>query len=472
MTEKISSAVYLARRQALASQLGPHDVAIIPTSVEQVRNRDSSFPFRHDSYFHYLTGFTEPNAYLVLFSNARTVLLLQPKDMEREIWDGYRLGPEAAPLTLGVDEAHSIADIDTLIPRFLENTSSVWYPFNVHAGLTQKIEHWLTFVQAKSRSGVRVPGQFRDICSLLDEMRLIKDEREQSIMRTAARISAEAHIRAMKYCSNSLRSGQTIREYHLEAEILHEFRHSGADFPAYSSIVAAGANACVLHYRADKAIIRPGELVLIDAGCEYAGYAGDITRTFPADGRFTKPQRALYEVVLESQHAAVQATHAGALFTDPHLAALRVLAKGLLDLKILNANVHGGVDDVLEHKHYFPFYMHRTSHWLGMDVHDSGSYVEPVTAQDPHLTQRATTTSNSTPTCTNGNSPPQSRVLRPGMVLTLEPGLYVRASRDVPLEFHNLGIRIEDDALVRERDCELISRAVPVDPLEIERLMN
>ena len=442
--------IYSDRRARLAKLLGQDGVAIIPTAPEQQRNRDSNFLYRHDSYFYYLTGFTEPNAYLLIFSDGRSVLFCQPKDMEREIWDGYRLGPEEAVKTLGLSNAHSVNVLSTELPPLLENKSSLWYPFSTHKGLTAQIDQWLSVVQSKARAGIRAPSQLRDVCLLLDEMRLIKDTHEVELMRAAGRISAAGHIKAMQFCSSSIKSNQRIYEYQLEAELLYEFRRSGSEFTAYSSIVASGANACVLHYRADKAPINNGELVLIDAGCEYASYAGDITRTFPANGVFTKAQRAVYDVVLESQYAAVSCTHNGALFTDPHQAALKVLAKGLLDLRILDSNKCGNPDDVLTNKTNFPFYMHRTSHWLGMDVHDCGSYTEPA-----NETQNASS----------------SRVLREGMVLTIEPGLYIRPSPDVPEVFHGIGIRIEDDALVTGAGCELLSRDVPVDPLQIEKLM-
>jgi len=295
-------------------------------------------------------------------------------------------------------------------------------------------------------------------------MRLIKDVHEQDTMRRAARISAQAHIRAMQTSAHMLRAGQDVREYHLEAELLHEFRKHGSQFPAYTSIVAAGANACVLHYRADTAPVRSGDLVLIDAGCELDGYASDITRTFPANGVFSPAQRDVYNLVLASQEASIAATLPGARFIDPHEAVVNVLSQGLLDLGLLNARQHGTVDDVIEKRAYFRYYMHRTSHWLGMDVHDCGSYVEPSelgqvsTRQDPLSGETIT------------NRP--SRILREGMVLTLEPGLYIRPADDVPEAFWNIGIRIEDDALVTANGCELMSRDVPVSVAEIEALMR
>jgi Xaa-Pro aminopeptidase len=283
-------------------------------------------------------------------------------------------------------------------------------------------------------------------------------------MRRAAQISAGAHVRAMQLCARMLREKQDVREYHLDAELLHEFRRHGSQYPAYGSIVAAGANACVLHYRADNAPIRDGELVLIDAGCELDGYASDITRSFPANGKFSGPQRALYELVLASQEAAIAATQPGARFTDPHEATVKVLTQGMLDLGLLDRNQVGTLEDAIEHRHYFAHYMHRTSHWIGMDVHDCGSYVEP--SEIGQISERRDPLSGET----LQNRP--SRILRPGMALTIEPGLYVRPSDHIPREFWNIGIRIEDDAIVTADGCELITRDVPVAANAIEALMR
>ncbi|MDD2545415.1 MAG: aminopeptidase P N-terminal domain-containing protein [Burkholderiaceae bacterium] len=464
MTAISAQAVYADRRARLAAQLGPDDIAIIPTAPERARNRDSEFLYRFDSYFYYLTGFTEPQAWLVITGDGRSTLFCQPKDLEREIWDGYRLGPEAAPAHLGVDAAVSVAELDQRLPRLLENRQAVWYPFAIHTGLESRVAGWLGAVRARVRFGALCPEVQHDLCRLLDEMRLIKDAHEQAVMRRAAQISAGAHVRAMQRSAAMLGAGQPVREYHLDAELLHEFRQHGSQYPAYSSIVAAGANACVLHYRADNAPVRDGELVLIDAGCELDGYASDITRTFPANGRFTGPQRALYDLVLASQEAAVAATRPGARFTDPHEATVKVLTQGMLDLGLLDKNQHGTLDDAIENRHYFAFYMHRTSHWLGLDVHDCGSYVEP--SERGQTSERQDPLSGETIT----NRP--SRILRPGMVLTLEPGLYVRPSDSVPPAFWNIGIRIEDDAIVTETGCELITRDVPVEADAIEALMR
>ena len=458
------SSVYAQRRAALARHLGPGGIAIVPTAPERQRNRDSDYLFRPDSYFYYLTGFSEPNAWLVLTGEGESTLFCQPKDMEREVWEGYRLGPQAATQELAIDTAWPVGELDTRLPRLMENRSAVWFPFATHQGLAERVEGWLASVRARVRFGALCPLQQNDLCGPLDEMRLFKDAHEQDVMRRAAQISAGAHIRAMQRSAAMLRAGEDVREYHLDAELLYEFRRHGSQYPAYSSIVAAGANACVLHYRADVAPVQGGELVLIDAGCELDGYASDITRTFPANGKFTGPQRELYNLVLASQVAAVNATRAGARFTDPHDATVAVLSQGLLDLGLLDKNKHGSAQDVVASRAYFPFYMHRTGHWLGMDVHDCGSYVEPGEAGQ--------TSERRDPLSGETILDRPSRILRPGMVLTIEPGLYVRAAPGVPEAFHGIGIRIEDDAIVTDSGCELISRGVPVDPDEIEALMR
>ncbi len=458
------TSIHAQRRARLAALLGPGGIAIIPTAPVVARNRDSDFPYRHDSYFYYLTGFTEPGACLVLTNEGHTTLLCQPKDPEREIWDGYRLGPQAAVQALGVDEAYSSAETDSRLPHLLENRTTVWFPFATHAGLAARVDGWLGQVRTRARTGVLCPASQSDVCQLLDEMRLVKDTHEQDIIRRAGAISARGHVRAMQRSARMLRAGEDVREYHLDAELLHAFREAGSQFPAYTSIVAAGANACVLHYRAGDAAIRAGELVLIDAACELDGYASDITRTFPANGRFSGPQRALYELVLASQKAAIAATHAGARFDAPHDAAIAVLAQGMLDVGLLDGNKVGSAQDVIDQRAYFPFYMHRTSHWMGMDVHDCGNYVEPAQADQvsEHVDALTGQTVLRRP----------SRILHPGMVLTIEPGIYVRPAEGVPERFHHIGIRIEDDAIVTADGCELVTRDVPVEPDTIEALMN
>jgi Xaa-Pro aminopeptidase len=460
----MNTALYKSRRNELARRIGANGIAILPTAPEQQRNRDADFLFRHDSYFYYLSGFTEPRAWLVVQGNGHTTLFCNPKDLEREIWDGIRVGPEAAPGLLGVDAAFSVNALDAQMPGLLDGRDAVWFPFATHKGLESRVDGWLGGLRARVRYGALTPETQRDLCGPLDEMRLIKDASELSTMRRAAQISAGAHIRAMRLSAQMLREGKEVREYHLDAELLHEFRRQGSQYPAYGSIVAGGANACVLHYRADEGLVRDGDLVLIDAGCELDGYASDITRTFPANGTFSGPQRALYELVLASQEAAVAVTRAGARFTDPHEATVKVLAQGMLDLGLLDKSKVGSLEDVIEKRAYFQFYMHRTGHWLGMDVHDCGAYTEP--AELGNKTERKDALTGETLI-----SRP-ARILQPGMVLTVEPGIYVRPAEGVPTAFHNIGIRIEDDAIVTDTGCELISRGVPVDPDEIEALMR
>ena len=464
MNSDTPSSLYAKRRATLAAQLGKGGIAIIPTAPEQQRNRDSDFLYRADSYFYYLTGFAEPHGWLVVTGDGQTTLFCNPKDLEREIWDGIRLGPQAAPDVLGVSTAFSVAELDVQMPKLLDNRSVVWFPFATHKALETRIDGWLQSLRARIRYGAVAPDQQRDVCTLLDEMRLIKDASEQATMRRAAQISAGAHIRAMQLSAKMLREGKQVREYHLDAELLHEFRRQGSQYPAYGSIVAAGANACVLHYRADAAPVRSGELVLIDAGCELDGYASDITRTFPANGKFTGPQRELYDLVLASQEAAVAATKAGARFTDPHEASVKVLAQGMLDVGLLDKNKVGSLQDVIDNRSYFQFYMHRTGHWIGMDVHDCGAYLEPSQLGQTSTRKDALTGD------TIIDRP--ARILHPGMALTIEPGIYVRPAPSVPEKFHNIGIRIEDDAIVTEKGCELISRGVPVKADEIEALMR
>lgn len=460
----LADSVYAQRRARLASQLGEGGIAIIPTAPECVRNRDSHYPYRHDSYFYYLTGFREPNACLVLAADGSSTLFCQPKDMEREIWDGYRLGPEEAVRTLGVTAAYSVQTLDEQMPALLHNAACIWWPFATHTGLAARVDGWLSQVRARVRSGVLCPPMQGDVCTLLDEMRLLKDGHELDILRRAAAISARAHIRAMQRSARMLRMGQDVYEYHLDAELLHEFRQSGASGVAYESIVAAGPNACVLHYRADKAPVRSGELVLIDAGCELEGYASDITRTFPANGRFSAAQRDLYDLVLHAQRAAVDATRPGNRFTAPHEAAVAVLAQGMLDVGLLDKSRYGNAQDVIAQRAYFQFYMHRTGHWMGMDVHDCGDYVEP---SERHMVETRIDALSGQSVTTR-----PSRILRPGMVLTLEPGIYVRPAPGVPEHFHHIGIRTEDDAVVTQQGCELITRGVPVEADAIEALMR
>jgi Xaa-Pro aminopeptidase len=438
---------YQDRRQRLAQMIRERGggVAVIPTAPEVIRNRDAHYPYRWDSYFYYLTGFTEPDAVLVMSvdrTGAESTLFCRDKNEEREIWDGYRFGPELARERFGFDRSESITKLDESLPKLLADRPAIFTPVGASPEHDQATARWLNAVRAQARTGVSAPGQVCDVRGLLDDMRLVKDAHEIEVMRRAAKISAAAHVRAMKFC----KPGRF--EFEVEAEIEHEFRMGGSRAPAYGSIVASGRNACVLHYRANDAQLAKEDLLLIDAGCELDGYASDITRTFPVSGKFSGPQRVLYDIVLEAQSAAIAATRPGNRFIDPHNAAVKVLAQGLIDCGLLT----GSVDAAVESGAYRRFYMHRTGHWLGMDVHDCGEYREPGEAAH------------------EGEKP--WRILRPGMVLTEEPGLYVRASDDVDPRFHDIGIRIEDDALVTESGCEILTSDVPKSADEIESLMR
>jgi len=437
MTEQtqIDAKIYARRRARLAATLGD-GVAIVPTAPERIRNRDAHYPYRYDSYFYYLTGFREPEAVLVLSGGTRprSILFCREKNPEREIWDGYRHGPEAAKEKFGFDEAFSQSDLDVRLPDLLADRPSVHAHLGSDALWDARVLGWINVVRNRARSGVAAPGEILDVHRLIDDMRLIKDEYEQTLMRRAGVISGAAHQRAMQAASPG------VGEYEIEAVLQHEFRRNGAQAPAYTPIVAAGAHACVLHYVENSGMLADGDLLLIDAGCELDGYASDITRTFPVNGRFNGPQRAVYELVLAAQAAAIAAVHPGAHWNAPHDAAVAVLAQGFIDLKLLE----GTLAAVLEQETYKQFYMHRTGHWLGLDVHDAGDYK------------------------VNG----AWRELQPGMVLTIEPGCYIRPGPGVPAVFANIGVRIEDDALVTAQGCEILSASAPKSVADIEALMR
>ncbi|MGX8883777.1 aminopeptidase P N-terminal domain-containing protein [Methylovorus sp. SPW-M1] len=424
-----------SRRATLASRMG-RGVAIIPTAAEALRNRDTHYPYRYDSYFYYLTGFTEPEAVIVVIAGdtPKSILFCRDKDMEREIWDGFRHGPAGALAEFGVDEAYSISELDTRIPALLANQPELYFSLGADAAWDQRVTGWINQLRSQGRAGVSAPAAIRDVRALLDEMRLIKSPQEIATMRRAAVISAEAHARAMQ----ATRPGK--HEYEIEAELLHTFYRHGSQYPAYTSIVAGGANACVLHYIANNAPLNDGDLLLIDAGCELDGYASDITRTFPVNGRFSGAQKDVYELVLAAQYAAIAQVNPQSHWNAPHEAALKVLAQGFIDLGLC----HGTVDAVLESGDYRQFYMHRTGHWLGLDVHDAGEY----------------------------KLDGEWRTLQPGMVLTVEPGCYIRPADSVPEAFWNIGIRIEDDALVTAEGCDIITEAAPKTVAAIEELMR
>lgn len=443
-------AVYAKRRQKLAQQLKKQGggVALVQSGLEVMRNADADYPFRSDSYFYYLTGFPEPEACLALAvapnGDSRSFLFCRAKNEEREIWDGFRFGPAAAKERFGFDAAFAIDDLEDGLNEMLANQPSVFLRLGADESLEGAVAEVLKTLRGKVRLGVSAPHAVVDISHALNEQRLIKDKHELDTMRRAAKISALAHQRAMETC----RPGQY--EYEVEAEILYQFRKHGSEAPAYGSIVAGGANACVLHYRSNDAKLNDGDLLLIDAGCELDCYASDITRTFPVNGKFTSPQQAVYEVVLNAQHAAIDATKAGARFNDPHDAAVNVLTQGLIDLKLLKMDF----SEAIEKKAYSRFYMHRTGHWLGMDVHDCGSYRDPSAKPS------------------DGVAPHTSRKLEPGMVLTIEPGLYIRPGKGVPAKFENIGIRIEDDAIVTAKGREVYTAAAPKTVDEIHAVMK
>ena len=423
------------RRHALQLRMGK-GVAIIPTAPARIRNRDSEYLYRFDSYFYYLSGFPEPEAVLVLVAGdqPKSILFCRERDPQRELWDGVRSGPEGAKAVWGVDEAFPIGALDEQMPRLLANQPALHYAPGADSVWDARIVGWLNVVRAQTRTGVEAPAEIHDLRKTLDEMRLIKDDSELALMRRAAAISAAAHERAMR----ATRAGRS--EYEIEAELLYEFRRRGSQYPAYTPIVAGGANACILHYRENSARLADGDLLLIDAGCELDGYASDLTRTFPVNGRFSGPQRDIYELVLAAQAAAIAAVKVGNRWDGPHNAAVSVLARGFVDLGLCR----GSVEKVMETEDYKRFYMHRTGHWLGLDVHDAGEY----------------------------KSGGEWRRLEPGMTLTVEPGCYVRPAEEVPKAFWNIGVRIEDDVVVTAEGCEVLTAAAPKSIRDIEALVG
>jgi Xaa-Pro aminopeptidase len=432
---------YADRRARLAAQMQPGAVAVLGTAPEVARNSDTHYPYRHDSHFYYLTGFTEPEAVVAIIAGPqpKSVLFCRAKNPDMEIWEGFRYGPEAARTAFGFDEAYPIEELDAQMAKLLENAPAVFHPLVHGTELDGRIKQWIRTVRAKARTGVTAPAVAHDLLVLVDEMRLFKESAEQVLMQRAADISSGAHARAMRMTKPG------VMEYEVEAELLYEFRRHGAQFPAYSPIVAAGANSCVLHYTANDRRINEGDLVLIDAGCEFGGYAADITRTYPASGRFSAAQKELYELVLAAQAAAIGAVQPGKPFLGVHEAALNVLVQGMLDLKLITK--FSNVGDAIAERAHAPFYMHGTSHWLGMDVHDVGAYRDLSVAERP------------------------SRPLQAGMALTVEPGIYVRPAEGVPEQFWNIGIRIEDDVVVTPGGCTVLSTA-PKAVADIEALMK
>lgn len=434
----MSHQAFVARRQRLLTQIG-NGVAILPTAPERVRNRDTHHPYRFDSYFWYLTGFPEPDAVLVLVggqgdSKPQSLLFCREKDATREVWDGFRYGPEAAQTAFGFDAAYPISELATRLPDLLANRAALWHSLGVDVEWDQRLGGVINTLRGQARKGLRPPSAVQDLHAALDAMRRVKDGHEMDWLRQSCAIACAGHVRAMRMARGGM------AEYELEAELTYAFRRRGADAHAYSPIVASGASACILHYTENNRLLGEHSLVLIDAGCELQGYAADITRTFPVSGRFSGPQREAYEIVLAAQTAAFAAIRPGAAFIDYHDAAVRVLTQGMLDLGLLQ----GSLDGLIEAGAYQRFYMHRTGHWLGLDVHDAGEY------KDGDDWVR----------------------LRPGMTLTVEPGLYIPPAADVPAHLHGMGIRIEDDVLVTAHGLENLTAAAPKTVAEIEAVMG
>ena len=435
-TTGIPAQGYARRRRQLMRMAGEDAILVLPSAPERVRSRDTHYPYRQDSDLWYLTGFDEPEAVLVLVPGRRhgeALLFCRERDPEREGWDGPRAGPEGAVEAFGMDDAYPIDDLDEILPGLLEGRTRVYYHFGRDTEFDLKLIGWLNRVRAQVRMGAQPPHEFLELGHLLDEMRLFKSRDELKLMRRAAKISVQAHAAAMR----AARPG--MYEYELQAELERVFRAADAQ-PAYESIVGAGANACVLHYRANRGQARDGDLVLIDAGAEYRGYAADITRTFPANGRFTREQRALHDLVCAAQAAALAQARPGVAYEAGHHAAVETLTEGLLRLGLLKGRLEKAVAD----GHYKRYYRHKTGHWLGLDVHDVGDY----------------------------RIDGESRLLEPGMVFTIEPGLYVPADdTTVPAKWRGIGIRIEDDVAITADGHEVLTEGLARDAGEIEAFM-
>ncbi|MGH8653221.1 MAG: Xaa-Pro aminopeptidase [Gammaproteobacteria bacterium] len=425
------------RRKQLMDIMNIGGIAILPAATVKIRNRDVAFPYRPDSDFFYLTGFPEPEAVAVLIpeqAQGEFIVFCREKNPERETWEGPCAGLDGVCERYGADDAFPISDIDEILPGLIEDKERIYYSMGQDIDFDQRVMKWVNEVRSRVRRGVTAPGEFIVLSHVVHEMRLCKSRQELNVMRRAAKIGAAGHRRAMQVCRPGL------KEFELEAELLHEFMRNGSRAPAYPSIVASGENGCVLHYTANRDVLKEGDLVLLDAGAEYDGYASDITRTFPVNGRYSTPQKEVYEWVLAAQTAAIEKAKPGNHWYDPHQAAVRVLTKGLVEMGILK----GRPAKLVKEEAYKPFYMHRTGHWLGMDVHDVGAYK------------------------LNG----EWRMLEPGMVLTVEPGLYLRAgTKGLAKRWWDIAIRIEDDLLVTKEGNEVLSAEVPKTVAEIESWM-
>ncbi len=432
----IEAREFTRRRKQLMRIIGDDAICIVPAAPERVRNNDSHYPYRQDSDFHYLTGFPEPDAVLALIpgrEHGEAILFCRERDPEREAWDGARAGQEGAVSAYGMDDAFPIGDIDDILPGMIEGRSRVYYHFGRDAEFDIELIGWVNRVRAQIKRGARAPHEFVALGHILHDLRLYKTRDELRLMRKAARIAAAAHVRAMR----ATRPG--MNEHEIEAELLHDFRRQGA-VASYEPIVGGGANGCVLHYRANSAVLNDGDLLLIDAGAEYECYASDITRTFPVNGKFSAEQRSLYDIVLAAQRAAIAQIRPGNAFGAYHDAAVRVITAGLIKLGLLKGSVEKNIRELS----YQRFYMHKTGHWLGLDVHDVGDY----------------------------RVDGEFRELEPGMVLTVEPGIYIAPdAKGVVAKWRGIGIRIEDDVVVTRGEPEVITASVPNDPDEIETLM-
>ncbi|EQM81268.1 Xaa-Pro aminopeptidase [Pseudomonas stutzeri] len=435
---RIPKAEYARRRKALMAEMEPNSIAILPAAPMYIRNRDVEHIYRQDSDFQYLSGFPEPEAVIALIpgrEHGEYVLFCRERDPARELWDGLRAGQDGAVAEYGADDAFPIGDIDDILPGLIEGRSRVYYAIGSNQEFDHRLMEWINTIRSKARQGAQPPNEFVALDHLLHDLRLYKSANEVKVMRAAAEISARAHVRAMQ----ASRAG--LYEYHLEAELDYEFRKGGAKMPAYGSIVAAGKNACILHYRENDAVLKDGDLVLIDAGCEIDCYASDITRTFPVSGRFSAEQKAIYELVLAANEEAFKHIAPGKHWNEAHEATVRIITAGLVDLGLLQ----GDVEDLIASEAYKPFYMHRAGHWLGMDVHDVGDYK------------------------VGG----EWRVLEPGMAMTVEPGIYIAAdNQDVAKKWRGIGVRIEDDVVVTRTGCEILTGGVPKTVAEIEALMS
>jgi Xaa-Pro aminopeptidase len=423
------------RRDQLMRMVGKGGIAILPSAPVRVRSRDVEYRFRQDSDFYYLTGFAEPDAVAVLVPgrpNGEYILFCRDRDPDKELWDGGRAGPDGAIEHFAADDAFPIDDIDDIIPGLVEACSRVYYTMGLYSDFDARIAEWINSLRSRGSRGVHTPQEFIALEHLLHDMRLYKSRAEVAAMRRSAKVAVKAHERAMR----SVRPG--LFEYEVEAEYRHEFRRNNA-WVSYSPIVGSGRNSCTLHYVENSAELQDGDLLLIDAGCELDYYASDITRTLPVSGRFTPEQRAVYEIVLEAQLAAIDKTRVGNHWNDPHDAAVRVITRGLKKLGFLE----GTLARLIRDNAYLPFFMHRTGHWLGMDVHDVGDY----------------------------KVGDQWRQLESGMVTTVEPGIYLPAGSKVPARFRNIGIRIEDDVVVTPAGPDVLSKGLVKEPDAIEALM-